>query len=115
MATKFTKAQFVNHSGYVTYPIAGEQQFVARFKHVRSGASSFITFLVKHFTVEEYFARLTAGETPLKIAESKGYLLPHIKRWLKEGGYPVSIEGRNQMTADNIARYQARMAQEANA
>lgn len=77
-------------------------KFVARFK--RGGRGSFLTFLCKHFTVEEYFSRLDAGEPPLKILESKGYILPHIQRWLKQDGYPVTREGYEQFRNDQMRR-----------
>jgi len=76
---------------------------VARFR--TAGIGSFATCLRKNFTVEEYFARMDAGESPLPIAQSKGYLLPHIKKWLKQGGYPVNQEGKKQMITDQVARY----------
>lgn len=98
--TKFKKENFTNFGGYVAY----EGKFVARFKHARDGAASFITFLIKNFDTEEYFSKLETG-TPLMIAQEKGYLLPHIKRWLKEGGYPVTVEGFHQMIDDNAKRY----------
>ena len=93
--TNFVKANFsgtesVNYNG----------KFVARFKYAKAGRGSFITFLCKNFTVEEYFSRIDAGEPPLKIAESKGYLLPHIKKWLKEGGYEVSRAGFDKFVKD---------------
>jgi hypothetical protein len=95
--TKFIKSEFsgsecVNYSG----------KFVARFK--RGGKATFLTFLTKNFTVEEYFGRLDAGEAPLKILESKGYLLPHIKKLLKETGYEVSVAGFNQYTEYQLER-----------
>jgi hypothetical protein len=94
IVTKFDKSKFTSGE-YAMY----EGKFVARFK--RGGRGSFLTFLVKNFTVEEYFARLDGGESPLTILESKGYLLPHIKRWLKEGGYEVSKAGMEKFLADN--------------
>jgi hypothetical protein len=60
--------------------------------------------LTKNFTVEEYFARLEAGESPLTILQSKGYLLPHIKKWLKEEGYEVSLAGFKKYIEDGIAK-----------
>jgi len=95
--TKFVKANFVG-TEYVTY----EGQFIARFK--RGNRSSFLAFLVKNFTVEEYLHGLQLGIAPLTMLESKGYLLPHIKRWLKEGGYPVTVAGFKMMVADNIEK-----------
>mgnify|MGYP003340300401 CR=1 FL=1 len=53
-------------------------KFVARFK--RGGRGSFLSFLCKNFTVEEYFSRLNSGENPLDILESKGYILPGCSR-----------------------------------
>lgn len=108
--TKFVKDQF-HGSEYVEYfmqplPLTLEdRKFVGRFK--RGGKASFISFLIKNFTVEEYFARIDAGEAPLSILESKGYLLPHIKRWLKEGGYELSQAGFRKMIDDQIAARQA--------
>lgn len=90
--SKFTEGEYAMYDG----------KFVARFK--RSGRGSFLTFLVKNFTVEEYFGRLDAGESPLTILESKGYLLPHIKRWLKEGGYEVSKAGFKLFIANQYAK-----------
>ena len=94
--TAFIKDNFYG-SEYVDYNIDGKSKFVARFKYKRGSKGSFITFLIKNFTVEEYFGRLDAGEAPLTILQSKGYLQPHIKKWLKEGGYPVTQEGFKQI------------------
>ena len=105
--TKFTKENLSNVGGYIQYhPHAdsyyADRKFVARFKYARDGAGSFKTFLIKNFTVEEYFAQLDAGVAPLKIVEEKGYLLPHIKTWLKRDGYPVSKAGYEQYLQDRI-------------
>jgi hypothetical protein len=104
MMTAFTKTNLEFDGMYLMYVTPGSdtRTFVARFKRGASG--TFVTFLKKNFTVEEYFARREAGEAPLEIAESKGYLLPHIKKWLKAGGYPVTVEGFKMMVADNVAR-----------
>jgi len=48
----------------------------------------------------EYFSRLEAGETPLAILESKGYVLPHIRQDLEAKGYPVTPDGFRQMIRD---------------
>lgn len=73
---------------YVPYKFAphNERKFVARFKQVK-GHKSFIKFLKAHFTVEEYFAERAkdANNGPLEILERKGYLLPHIVKWLNNG------------------------------
>ena len=104
--TSFTKENLITEGKYLTYMPQGystpraDRKFVARFR--TAGVGSFATCLRKNFTVEEYFGRLDAGESPLPIAESKGYLLPHIKRWLKEGGYPLSQAGCSQMIQDQL-------------
>jgi hypothetical protein len=90
--TEFSGSECVSYGG----------KFVARFK--RGGKASFLKFLVKNFSVEEYFGRLDAGESPLKILEAKGYLLPHIKKLLKEIGYEVSVTGFHQYTEDQLER-----------
>jgi len=108
--TNFTKENLITEGKWLFYvPDGGtynDRKFVARFRC--AGVGSFATCLRKNFTVEEYFARLDAGEGPLPIAESKGYLLPHIKKWLKDAGYPATAAGykawsrasRQRITAD---------------
>jgi hypothetical protein len=110
---KFTKENLLHDGIYLYYAPNGfmtpfaERKFIARFKYARSGAASFKTFLIKNFNVEDYFAQYDAGVAPLKIVEAKGYLLPHIKRWLKEAGYPVTKAGYDQYIDDNIAKRKA--------
>ena len=105
--TKFTKENLSTVGGYVQYhPHADsyyeDRKFVARFKHARDGVASFKAFLIKNFTVEEYFAQLDAGKAPLMIVQEKGYILPHIKAWLKRDGYKVSTAGFDQYIQDRI-------------
>jgi hypothetical protein len=102
--TKFVKANFVNSGGYVTY----DNQFVARFKYAKGSAGSFITFLIKNFTVEEYFKALETSP-PLTVLQAKGYLQPHIKKWLKEAGLPVTPEGFKQLVARDVEKTRARL------
>jgi hypothetical protein len=100
--TKFIKDSF-SGSEYVNYTMPnGTSKFVARFKYARSSKASFLTFLAKNFTAEEYFARLDAGESPLPILQSKGYMQPHIKKHLKEMGYPVTPAGFEQLIQDRV-------------
>lgn len=105
--TKFTKENLSVHGMWIHYqPHADiyyeDRKFVARFKHARDGVASFKAFLIKNFTVEEYFAQIDAGAAPLRIVEAKGYLLPHIKRWLKRDGYPVTKAGFDQYIQDRV-------------
>ena len=105
--TNFTKQNLIKEGKYLTYMPQGfdtpytDRKFVARFK--TAGVGSFATCLRKNFTVEEYFARIDAGESPLDIAQSKGYLLPHIKRWMKEAGYKPTTANYQAWFADHLA------------
>ena len=110
--TRFTKQNLIKEGKYLFYQPAGgtygDRKFVARFR--TAGVGSFATCLRKNFTVEEYFGRLDGGESPLPIAESKGYLLPHIKRWLKKDGYPVNTAGYNAWFKNQMEKVEARNA-----
>lgn len=96
--SKFIKSEF-STGEYATY----NGKFVARFK--RGNRGSFLTFLCKNFTVEEYFSHLDAGMAPLTILEYKGYLLPHVKKHLKEIGYEVSVEGFKQYIQSQVDKH----------
>lgn len=95
--TRFTKENLVKDGPYVHYRPAGgsykDKKFVARFKI--GGIGSFMTHLRKNWTVEDFFAERDAGKSPLDIAKSTGYLLPHIKKWLKKDGYPTTKAGHD--------------------
>jgi len=72
--TAFNKKNFEYHGGYLHYMTAtGERKFVARFKHRGPVTKAkFQSALIKHYTVEGYFARLVGpynaqGEAPLQI------------------------------------------------
>ena len=95
--SKFIKSEFTPGE----YAVYGGK-FVARFK--RGGRGSFLTFLCKNFTVEEYFARLDAGEPPLKILESKGYVSPRVQKLLTSIGLPPTVQGREQYIMSQIRR-----------
>ena len=98
--TKFTKENLHKDGPYIFYAEPADRwnhkkhRHVARFKRI-AGAGSFMTHLRKNWTVEDYFAEIDAGKTPLDIAKSTGYLLPHIKKWLKKDGYPVTRAGHD--------------------
>ena len=101
--TNFTKDNFRVSRGYVTYIADGRTRFVARFKYgATSSARPFATFIRRNFTVEEYFGRLDAGESPLEIAASKGFVLSHLKTMLRKNGYEPTQAG---LAAYRAARY----------
>lgn len=101
--TAFIKENFYSNSEYVDYNIGDKSRFVARFKYAKSGKASFVSFLIKNFSVEEYFGRLDKGEAPLEILETKGYVQPHVKKMLKAAGYPTTLAGREAYIAAQIA------------
>lgn len=108
--TKFNRDSFQIGRGYkatTTYYFNGKHQFITRFR--TAGVGTFVTFLIKNFTVEEYLGRLEAGEPPLQVAESKGYLLPHIKKALAAAGYPVTLAGKAQYIADQVEQTRVRL------
>jgi hypothetical protein len=108
--TKFSKDGF-SGTEYINYYMPdGTSKFVARFKYAKGSKASFLTFLTKNFTVDEYFGRLGKGESPLPILQSKGYMQPHIKKHLKELGYPVTQAGFDQLIQDDVAKIQQRLA-----
>ena len=62
-------------------------RFVARFKYGSKPWKTWVNFLVKHFSVEDYFGRYDAGESPLDIMRSKGFISPAEKKKLKAAGF----------------------------
>jgi hypothetical protein len=107
--TKLIKANFTNDAGYVTY----DGKFVARFKY--GNRAGFIAFLVKHFTVEEYFTMLDSKHpsgsrtlAPAEVLETKGYICDNTKRAVKltnartGSNYPLTRAGATRMIQDNI-------------
>lgn len=94
--TKFDKDQFSYNGGYLMYGQYPERpKFVARFKYKGGDKAGFLSFLIKNFTPAEYFARLDAGETPVGITESKGYVSATVKKILKQQGFAPTIAGKN--------------------
>jgi hypothetical protein len=84
--TKFNPEQFVYDGMYLQY----QGQFVARFK--RGGKTEFVRFLVKNFTVEEYFFALERLQ-PMEILQHKGFVSPAIKKVLKIWGFEPTQAG----------------------
>jgi hypothetical protein len=99
--TNFVKDQFDCHGGYLTY--GPDRKFVARFKYRASDRTGFQAFLIKHFTVEEYFAARAQQIAPLTILEGKGYVLPHIRKLLRERNMPETPEGMREMVRQDMA------------
>ena len=97
--TKFVHKNFKYDGMYLKY----DGKFVARFKY-GWGYVAFKKFLRENFTVEEYFGLLDDGMAPLKVLETKGYVSPKVARILKMRGYPMTLEGRDRMIEDDIAR-----------
>ena len=88
---RFDRSQFHYSGGHLTY--GDDWQFVARFKYSTRDKAKFISFLMKNFTVNEYFRRMKSGECPVEILESKGYVSTTVALILKREGFPVTQEG----------------------
>lgn len=84
------------------YWVEYENKFVGRFKHgsAKASANHFVKFLVKNFTVEEYFDKLDKNGAPLRVLEEKGYVSYNIVKLLKKEGYPQTREGFKQYLED---------------
>lgn len=102
-STKFDKSLF-DGTEYVVY--GQDRKFVARFKYNKRERTAFVNFLVKNFTVQEYFTRLESGEAPLRIIESKGYLSANFRKLLKAEGYPETVAGKQQYLNDYVRKFQ---------
>ena len=112
---KFTKDNLQIKKGDNCNYIFYGAKFVARLKYgAKTSAPSFRRFLIDNFTVEEYFERITNNEMPLDILKSKGYLLLHIRQWLKRDGYPQTLEGyqswRNEIRMFLLAQHKKEVA-----
>ena len=107
--TAFTKENLIKDGEYVVYRPEGakthaDYKFVARFKYgSKTSIGPFMTCLRRNITVEDYFAR-RENESPLEIAESFGFILSHIKKWMKADGYPLTREGYEAWMAWRVSR-----------
>ena len=100
----FRKSHFTYSGGYLGYIRQdGSHVFIARLKRAADSKGPWITALIKSWTVDEYLAAVEAS-TPLKAMETKGFMLTHIKRRLRERGYPTTRSGFEQMITDQIDR-----------
>lgn len=84
---KFVKSEIQNNAGWLSY----QGKLIARVRIPRN-RGPFITFLVKHFEVEEYFEK-AKDLAPAKVLETKGYVSSVVKKILKDAGYPQNQFG----------------------
>ena len=104
--TRFTKENLIKTGGgFVEYRPTGwagqpDNRFVARFRRGMGGPAGFMAHLRKNWTVEDYFARLDAGLSPLAIVLLTGFVPNNMKRFLKEKGYTPNIAGYNKWKMD---------------
>jgi hypothetical protein len=89
MTDRFLSANFSYYGGYLTY----NGKFVARFKYGKKDKPGFVKFLKNNFSVTEYSDRLSAGETPVKILESKGYISKTIVDIITQYGFEPTQAG----------------------
>jgi hypothetical protein len=87
--TGFKRERFdYSRNGCLTYTDDGcTDRFVARLKYAQTSSKGrWITFMIKNFTVEEYFTQ--AGRLgPLEAMEERGFILSHIRKWMKLDGF----------------------------
>tara|TARA_B100000212_G_scaffold323850_1_gene284248 strand:+ start:1264 stop:1602 length:339 start_codon:yes stop_codon:yes gene_type:complete len=108
--TKFTKENLIKNSEYVMYvtPENPRGRIVARFKRSKGAMGTFMTHLRRYWSPEDYFSLLDDGYAPLEIVEMTGYISPHIKKWLKKGGYPLTKEGEKQWLSDQVKNWETK-------
>lgn len=92
MTDRFLTANFSYYGGYLTY----NGKFVARFKYGKKDKPGFVKFLKNNFNVTEYMDRLSAGEAPAKILESKGYISKTITDIITRYGFEPTQAGFEQ-------------------
>ena len=74
--TNFTKTNLISSGDSVFYNGGDTPKFVARFKHRGPVTKAkFLKTLRKHYTVESYFAKMTAGVPPLRVLMNDGLLV----------------------------------------
>lgn len=74
--TNFTKTNLISSGDSVFYASDSAPKFVARFKHRGPVTKAkFLKTLRKHYTVESYFAKMTAGVPPLRVLMNDGILV----------------------------------------
>jgi len=99
--TKFINKDFHYDGMYLHHGEGVNRRFIARFKN--GGMVAFRKFLRENFTVEEYFDLLDSDVAPLHALETKGYVSPNMALLLRQRGYPMTIEGKDQFIKDQIA------------
>jgi len=94
--TKFKRSDFEYSGGYLTYRPDWDlpARFIARFKYARKDKPGFLSFLIKNFSVEEYFSmRDVEKMAPVEILETKGYVSKTVKDLLAYSGYSPDRAG----------------------
>jgi len=84
-------AQYYDNSESTHPTRRGTQRsrFIARFKYSGRDKARFLSFLIKNFSVEQYFAAYDAKHSPATILEAKGYVSATVRRSMKDHGYTV--------------------------
>lgn len=104
----FTKENLHRDGDYVYYAPNGnkwDRKNNISIARLRMGAAgTFMTHLRKNWAIEDYFAQRDLGKSPMDIVKMTGYLMPHIKKWLKSDGYPVTMAGYQQWSSDQYKK-----------
>jgi hypothetical protein len=100
--SNFHQSGFNFDGMYLSYfTVEGERKFVARFKH--GGMASFRNFLIKNFSIQEYFAQLDADMSPLEILATKGFVMPRTAKILKKFGFEPTAAGQKAYIASIVS------------
>jgi hypothetical protein len=83
----FHQSGFKFDGMYLTY----DNMFVAKFKS--GGMASFRNFLIKNFSIEEYFS-MSEDLAPLEILATKGFVMPNTAKILKKFGFEPNAAGQ---------------------
>lgn len=84
--TKFAKANFEYHGGYLHYNTGTERKFIARFKHRGPVTKAkFLSALIKHYTPADYFAKMEAGAAPLRVLMNDDILVFDNGKFILDG------------------------------
>jgi hypothetical protein len=81
----------------------GKSKLIRKWdKWVPKPWKSWRNFIIKNFTVEEFFTKRPSLKGQMRRMHSKGFLEPQQKRQCTLAGYPNTPEGYSQMLVDQV-------------
>ena len=100
LTAEFTTQNLTEERGWITYTDATgqERHILHRSDWPTKGMAGWMR---KNITPADFYAAKAAKVDFLRILEGTGYVLPHIRRWMKE-------EGLNWKVAADVEEFHAR-------